>query len=206
MNDPVSDPRELRVSDAEREHVAQLLQRAVGRGLIDLAEFGERTDAALAARTRGQLNAVLADLPGLVHPERPGPAVARRPGVQPPAVTEDAGPRIRAVLGSVTRRGDWDVPARLVVETTMGSVKLDLSEATVPHERVEIELDVLAASVEVRLPAGARIDTGALQVTLSSVDVRRRVRAGGDGPLFVLTGSVRVGSVDVRPPRRTLFS
>jgi Domain of unknown function (DUF1707) len=203
-----TDPRRLRVSDAEREHVAELLQRAVGRGLIDLAEFGERTDAALASRTRGELNAVLADLPGLAHPERPGPApaVTRVAGPQPPAVTEDAGSRIRAVLGSVTRRGEWDVPARLVVETTMGSVKLDLSEATVPHERVDIELDVLAGSVELRLPAGARVDTGGLHLTLSSADIRRRARVSGDGPLIVLTGSVRVGSVDIRGPRRALFS
>ncbi|HYS41922.1 MAG TPA: DUF1707 domain-containing protein, partial [Pseudonocardiaceae bacterium] len=52
----------MRVSDAERQHVADLLQKAVGRGLITLDEFTERTDRALAARTRGELNGVLVDL------------------------------------------------------------------------------------------------------------------------------------------------
>jgi hypothetical protein len=37
-------------SDAEREHVIDLLQRAVGQGMLDLAEFSDRTDAVLAAR------------------------------------------------------------------------------------------------------------------------------------------------------------
>ena len=60
------DPRELRVSDAEREHVAGLLNKALARGLIDLDEFSTRLGAALAARTRGELNAVVVDLPGVV--------------------------------------------------------------------------------------------------------------------------------------------
>ena len=36
------DPRDLRVSDAERAHVMSLLEKATGRGLINLAEFDER--------------------------------------------------------------------------------------------------------------------------------------------------------------------
>jgi Domain of unknown function (DUF1707) len=61
--------RDLRVSDGEREHVVGLLQKAIGRGLLTLEEFSERTDVALAAKTRGELNLVLIDLPGMVHPE-----------------------------------------------------------------------------------------------------------------------------------------
>ena len=63
---PAFDPRDLRVSHAEREHVAGLLHRALARGLIDLDGFSSRVAAALEARTRGELNAVLIDLPGLV--------------------------------------------------------------------------------------------------------------------------------------------
>ncbi|MQA63783.1 MAG: DUF1707 domain-containing protein, partial [Actinophytocola sp.] len=51
-------PRDLRVSDEERDYVVGLLQRAIGRGMIDLDEFTERTDIAYAASTRGQLNVV----------------------------------------------------------------------------------------------------------------------------------------------------
>ncbi len=42
-----------------------LLQRAVGQGMLSLGEFTERMDTALAAKTRGELNAVLVDLPGM---------------------------------------------------------------------------------------------------------------------------------------------
>jgi hypothetical protein len=60
------DPRDLRVSDAERDHVASLLTKALARGLIDLDTFSERVGVAAAARTRGELNAVIIDLPGVV--------------------------------------------------------------------------------------------------------------------------------------------
>ncbi|MBP2321978.1 hypothetical protein JOF56_002363 [Kibdelosporangium banguiense] len=63
---PEIDPRDLRVSDGEREHVAGLLNKALARGLIDLDTFSERVAAAAGARTRGELNAVVIDLPGVV--------------------------------------------------------------------------------------------------------------------------------------------
>ena len=65
--------RDLRVSDAEREHVGQLLQRAVGQGMLSLGEFTERMDTALASKTRGELNSVLADLPGMQIAEQHRP-------------------------------------------------------------------------------------------------------------------------------------
>ena len=70
--DPI-DPRELRVSDAERAHVVNVLQKAIGHGLLSLDEFTERTDTALAAKTRGELNAVLVDLPGVTHTDPDSP-------------------------------------------------------------------------------------------------------------------------------------
>jgi Domain of unknown function (DUF1707) len=199
--------RFLRVSDAEREHVVGLLQRATGSGLLDLDEFTRRVDTALAARTRGELNAVLLDLPGLTHPDRPAqvPIPARPPVHRPVPVVTDAGTgdEVRSMLGSVTRRGVWDVPAHLVVRTTLGSAELDFTEARIPHEVVDIELEVVAGSVELRLPAGARVEHGELQATLSGVENRLRGRPDSpEGPLFRIRGSVRAGSVEILPPRR----
>jgi Domain of unknown function (DUF1707) len=200
--------RFLRVSDSEREHVVGLLQRATGTGLLDLDEFTRRVDTALAARTRGELNAVLLDLPGLTHPERPAqvPTAARPPVHRPAPVVTDTGSgnEVRSMLGSVSRRGAWEVPAHLVVRITLGSAELDFTEAHIPHDVVEVDLEVVAGSVEMRLPAGARVEHGELQATLSSVENRLRHRPDApQGPLFRIRGSVRAGGVEIRPPRRT---
>lgn len=54
---------DLRASDAERAATAELLTAATGAGLLRLDEADDRLAAAYAARTRGELAALTADLP-----------------------------------------------------------------------------------------------------------------------------------------------
>jgi len=52
-----------RVGTAERESVAALLSDALSAGYLETEEFGERSSAAYAARTRGDLEVLVGDLP-----------------------------------------------------------------------------------------------------------------------------------------------
>ena len=70
MIEPVH-PDELRVSDAERAVAQERLRRAVGDGQLDLHEFDVRVQSAWAARTRGELVRVTADLPEPAAPPAP---------------------------------------------------------------------------------------------------------------------------------------
>jgi hypothetical protein len=56
----------VRASDSERDTALHLLAAHYADGRLDRTEFDERADAALAARTRDQLRALFADLPGPV--------------------------------------------------------------------------------------------------------------------------------------------
>lgn len=68
----------LRASDAERERAAEALRAHFAAGRISDDELDERTDAAYAARTVGELQALLTDLPPLpAPPPRPGHDPAR---------------------------------------------------------------------------------------------------------------------------------
>jgi hypothetical protein len=53
----------LRVSDAERDEVAALLRDHAAEGRLTDDELDERLGRALSGRTRGDLDATLADLP-----------------------------------------------------------------------------------------------------------------------------------------------
>jgi hypothetical protein len=53
----------MRVSDAEREAAAAELREHFASGRLDQEELNERLSAVFAARTRGDLNALFADLP-----------------------------------------------------------------------------------------------------------------------------------------------
>ncbi len=76
-------PATLRASDADRENVAERLRNATAEGRLLAEELEERLEAVFSARTYGELDAVVADLPGTpVHrrersraPAMPGPAV-----------------------------------------------------------------------------------------------------------------------------------
>ena len=58
----------LRVSDAERNEVADRLSRHFAEGRLDQGEFKERLDAAMAAKTQGDLVGLFNDLPPLDAP------------------------------------------------------------------------------------------------------------------------------------------
>lgn len=69
------DPRQLRAGDAERAATTDRLASAHALGQIDVDEFHERVEQAHSARTRGDLEALVFDLP---EPDRPRSGRAAR--------------------------------------------------------------------------------------------------------------------------------
>jgi len=55
--------RDVRASDAERRAVVGRLELALRDGRLTIVEFDERVRAAYAARTRGELDDLIEDLP-----------------------------------------------------------------------------------------------------------------------------------------------
>lgn len=203
--------RDLRVSDAEREHVGQLLQRAVGLGMLSLGEFTERMDTALASRTRGELNSVLVDLPGvrlIGEPTTARPAGHGKPIPlpQPGDATGSGlagvvqGGIIRPRISGVNRRGNWQVGPMLRVNSWLSGVTLDFTQAIMTTQVVEIQVDDYASSLTLVVPEEATVDLDGLELVGSSVN--NKVRSGPPiGPLHLLVhGRVRFGSVTAKQP------
>jgi Domain of unknown function (DUF1707) len=71
----------LRVSDADRGEVADQLAKHYSDGRLDQAEFDQRLDQAMRAKTQADLVGLLADLPdgtGFPPPDDSGPRAQRR--------------------------------------------------------------------------------------------------------------------------------
>jgi hypothetical protein len=87
------DPSRLRIGDAERNSAMDALSEHLGKGRIDLDEFGTRSAQVTQARTAADLRALFADLPP-PYPTLPGAASpAAQPAVPPagtPIRSEDA--------------------------------------------------------------------------------------------------------------------
>ncbi len=208
------------MSDAEREHVGELLQRAVGQGMLSLGEFTERMDTVLAAKTRGDLNQVLVDLPGIqIRPEfqeqnlpgmsqsrYPAPSAAGYPAPSAaayPATGQGAPLVIKGRVSGIERKGRWHVPPAIVLDTVASSVTLDFTEAVMQTQVVRIDVSDYLSSISIVLPAEATADVNGVENVASSVT--SKVRGGAPyGPLHVVvTGKVRGGSFNVTHPLST---
>lgn len=81
------DPR-MRASDADRDRTASLLREHHAEGRLTAEEFHERLDRALVAKTLGDLDELLADLPAIdlyrlpAAGIRPAPPGARRRAIR----------------------------------------------------------------------------------------------------------------------------
>jgi hypothetical protein len=73
---PVQD-QHMRVSDAERQAVADRLAEHFSSGRLDQAEFDERVGKAMSAKTRADLNGLFDDLPETGAPAAKDPSAGQ---------------------------------------------------------------------------------------------------------------------------------
>jgi hypothetical protein len=76
---------QMRISDADRAEVADRLSKHYSDGRLDQAEFNERLDRAMNAKTQADLNGLFADLPATDEPDKAAKAVkaVRQPDQRP---------------------------------------------------------------------------------------------------------------------------
>ena len=181
----------MRISDAERHEVAEVLRQAAGEGRIDLAELDERLEAAYAAKTYADLVPITADLPATRSAAHPAPAR--------PVAGYD---RSFALMSETRRVGPWRVGAEHSAGAVMGSVTLDLREAT--FDAAETHLRVAAVMGEVKIVVNPQT-----VVRLEGVPVMGEFKDSGgadettaSSPVVRVTGLALMGSVTVkRRPR-----
>ena len=195
--DPPSSPV-LRASDADRDRVIEVLRAAVADGRLDPAEFDERLDAALVARTIDALAPLTADL---VAASGGGGAVTLPLAEAPPVELLT----INEKHGSVRRDGRWRLPHRLALRTAWCDVMLDLTKAVRSGPELIIEMRVRGGDVELVLAPGMVVDANELSVRHTRLAISRD--AGDDTPETLcvrLTGRMKHGRINTRwlAPRR----
>jgi hypothetical protein len=105
----MSNPR-IRASDADRDRTAALLREHHAAGRLTAEEFSERLDKTYAAKTLGELDELLADLPAIdlyqlpdasARRGRPGPSGGYPlPWLMSPALVSRFSPAWKAAWGS----------------------------------------------------------------------------------------------------------
>jgi len=196
--DLAPDHRNLRVSHEDRDQVAEQLRVAAGDGRLTADELDERLETALTARTYGELEVLLADLPAT--------AGARLAPATPPKDLVE----LKVTHGMIKRDGPWVVPRRLTVEARHGNVVIDFSAAVISEPTLDLAISIGHGNVVVIVPPDVVVDVDS--VSAGHGVIRQRVHRQPGVPvrlLVTVTGSMRHGNLVVRGartgPRRTFW-
>ncbi len=200
---------DLRASDADRDKTAEVLRAAAAEGRIDLAELEERLERTFAARTYAELSPITADLPGadeggrLARTGTDRSRSASAPGDHG-ALTQPGPREINAVLGEQSLSGPWLAPRRMTARAFLGEVKLDLTEAVVPHE-ILLEVQVGLGQVTLIVPDDIAVVFEGGGLILGSRTNKSRGTPGPGTPVVRVRGTILLGEVVARPPKRRWF-
>jgi Domain of unknown function (DUF1707) len=192
--DLVPDRRSLRVSHEDRDQVVEQLRVAAGDGRLTAEELDERLETALSARTYGELETLLVDLPA-----------SRIPGgtLLPHTAASKELVQLKARSGNIQRIGPWIVPRRIEAEVRSGNATIDFTQAVITHPVLELAVALRSGNLRLIVPPDVVVDMDSVEVRSGSVRQRARHEPGTPVRLMVtVSGSVRSGSVVVRGPRR----
>jgi hypothetical protein len=186
------DRRNLRVSHEDRDEVAEQLRVAAGDGRLTAEELDERLETALTARTYGELEVLLTDLPASVDP---GAVVAPAPEAKELV-------QLKVSHGAINRGGRWAVPRRLVVEARHGNVLIDFTNAIITQSTLDLSIEVGHGNIVLTVPPEVAVDVDGVAIGHGNIVQRVHREPGTPVKLLVTaSGSLRHGNLVVRGPR-----
>ena len=175
-----------RVADADRDRTVLLLREHVVEGRLTLDDFSERTGRALQATTRGDLDAVMADLP------------EARAGLPEPSTGARTGRRWHvAVMSGHKTKGRWRISGKTSAVAVMGGCDLDLRRAEIDGPEVEITAVAFWGGIKVIVPEGFDVELRGFSFMGGRSLRLRDVPIVQGSPRIVVRGFAVMGSIDV---------
>jgi hypothetical protein len=178
---PGDDAAVIRASDADREAVAARLHGAAGDGRLTLQEFSDRLDRAYAARLRGELAPLTADLPAIDRPRGTG--------------------RLRRVMLGIfwdsRRAGPQPLEDEITAIALLGDAVIDLREAKAASKEITIRAYALLNDVDVIVPEGVAVELSGVAVVGDNRNMATPVPGGTSRLVVKIHGHAVLGDVQV---------
>lgn len=203
-----SERPDMRASDAERERIAETLREAVAEGRLQMDEFEQRLDATYKARTHGELEPLVSDLPvpgGSVAPVTGrAPVPAGRPGapvdwsrrIGKPATSTGG----FAFWSGFSRKGKWTVGRVFTAFAMWGGGEIDLREADFEDREVHIRCWTVMGGMLVKVAPDVHVHVNGVGIMGGFDEQTKDADAGDpapDAPRVRVTGFALMGGVGV---------
>lgn len=191
-----SGPKGLRASDSDRDRIAEILRDAAGEGRLGMDELDDRLSAVYAAKTYGELEPIVKDLPNAKS--MPAAPAAERANYQFGGTPGSAS--AIAVMGGFCRKGEWVVPASFTALTIMGGGEIDLREARFAERETTIHATAIMGGIAIVVPEDA-------DVRVNGIGLMGAFEHGATGvgkpgaPTININGLAFWGAVDVKRKR-----
>lgn len=186
----------IRASDADRDRIADILREALAEGRLDAEEHSERIDAVYRAKTVGELEPIVHDLPAAGRRHDSAAARAHDETGDPGGPAEN----LVAVFSSSTRKGRWRVGRRTNAFSLFGSIEIDLTEALYGQRLSVINATSIFGNVEVRVPENISL-RGSGTGIFGNFEVVTLEAADPEAPVVVVNGYTVFGNVEAKPKR-----
>ncbi|WP_329122226.1 DUF1707 SHOCT-like domain-containing protein [Streptomyces sp. NBC_01465] len=193
----------LRASDADRDRIADILRDALAEGRLTAEEHAERIDSVYRAKTVGELEPLVKDLPapGGGHRDQTAAAWAAQPDPNLPATSES----LVAVFSSSTRKGRWRVGSRTRAFSLFGNIEIDLTEALFEQRLTVIDATSIFGNVEVTVPENISL-RGSGTGIFGNFEVENLESENPEAPVVVVNGYSVFGNIEAKPKRGKLVT
>ncbi len=184
----------MRASDADRDRYAAVLQDAYAEGRLTREEYDERLDCCMRAKTYGELEPLITDLPAKNLP-------AVRPAADVVPVSRSNPPMV-AIFSGVERKGAWTLTDDSVAVAVFGQVSLDLRDATIEAAVSEIRAFAVFGGVDILVEPGTVVECNGIGVFGEFSRSGKVAQPRTDSPLIRVTGLALFGAVTIKEKAR----
>ncbi|MGH9136877.1 MAG: DUF1707 SHOCT-like domain-containing protein [Acidimicrobiales bacterium] len=186
-------PPAVRIGDADRDRVIDVLRVACSDGRITLDEFSDRAGHVFAARTAADLELVTRDLPV------PVPVTAHHVDVSDSQATTT----VIAIMNGNDRRQPWRPGDKVTAFAFWGGCTLDFRAARIDGPDVEVTAVAIMGGIDIIVPEGIEVEFSGLPI-MGGTDCRLKdVPVVPGAPVLRVRAVAFWGGVSVRSkPRR----
>ena len=176
---------------AVRERVIQTLTEAFANDVLSVTELEERLERAYRAQTAEEALALIAGLP-----QRPVVAAEEVRAIAIPSAPRE---RFVSVMSSQARRGVWSVPRQMDVVGVFSDTTIDLTNASLPQDIVDLHVKVVFANMKIVVPPGLRVvnRVGAFAASVESEPALDLAPMKPGSPVIRLTGNCVFGNLEI---------
>jgi hypothetical protein len=176
-----------------RERVIQVLTEAFANDQLSVTELEDRLERVYRATNADEAMALIAGLPSSA-----AVAAARHAELAETSV-RTAPERFRSFFSAQSRRGIWTVPRAMDITAMFSDTTIDLTQANLPSDIVDLHVNVAFGSMRIVIPPGLRVvnRVGAFAANVDSEPALDLAPMKPGSPVVRITGNCIFANLEI---------